>query len=247
MKVTAIVLSAGKGTRVGSDIPKQYIEVAGKPVLAYCLESFERSEVDDIVIVTSAGNEDYVKEQIVDRFGFSKVSAVVAGGSERYYSVLNGLRHIAEASEAAVDSCGYVLIHDGARPYITESGVNKMISAVKLCKAAVAAQPARDTIKITDRDGYVVQTTERANTWQVQTPQCFEFGQILKAYEMIVGDRDSRSGESGRGKITDDAMVYESEFPDRRVKLIDLNEENSKITTAADLKYMAWKFGEQYC
>ena len=257
MKTTAIVLAAGKGTRLGSDIPKQYIDVNGKPVLAYCLESFEKSSVDEVVIVTGADSIDYVKREIAERFSFGKVCAVIPGGSERYYSVLNGLMYIAEHIDPVPD---YVLIHDGARPYITEDGINRMIDAVCVYKAAVAATPARDTIKITDRDGFVVTTTDRSVTWQVETPQCFEFNAIKDAYVKIVhceqkciGQTDS-AGKAGDGTtecggigipVTDDAGVYEMAYPDKRVKLVDTGSLNSKITTAADLEYMKYIFKEQ--
>ena len=232
MKTAAIVLAAGKGTRLGGDIPKQYIEVNGKPVLVYCLESFEKSNVDEVIIVTGADSMDYVRENIADRFNLKKVSAVISGGSERYYSVLYALRYLSENGKPE-----HVLIHDGARPYITADGINRMVEAVRKYGAAVAATLAKDTIKITDKDGFVLETTDRSVTWQVETPQCFEFAAIREAYEEIVG----KDG-GPEGNITDDAGVYEMTYPDRKVKLVNTGSLNSKITTAADLDYMRYIF-----
>lgn len=235
VKTAAIVLAAGKGTRVGGEIPKQYIEVAGKPVLAYCLEAFEKSSIDQVIIVSGEDETDYIEDEIIGPYGFRKVADVVPGGSERYFSVLNGLKTLAEMD--GEDTPDYVLIHDGARPYITKDGVEKMILAVSEYDAAVAAEPSKDTVKITDDDGFVISTTDRKVTWQVQTPQAFAFADIYQAYKQIVEPLTE-----GNGKITDDAMVYEAAFPERKIKLINLEEENSKITTADDLEIMRLRF-----
>jgi len=240
MKITAIVLSAGKGTRLGSDIPKQYIKVCGKPLLCRCLESFEKSCVDDIVIVTAPGDEEYVRREIVISYGFGKVSKVVAGGAERYDSVLSGLR----ACE-----CDYCMIHDGARPFITSGAIDRMAEAVQIYDAAVAAVPSKDTVKITDDEGYVVSTTVRSRTWAVQTPQCFRYDLILGAYETIVGGHDALSADPGKEcgehlQITDDAMVFETVFADRKIRLIDIRSENMKITTPEDLRFAEWYFSD---
>ncbi len=235
MKITAIILAGGRGTRLGGDIPKQYIEVAGKPVLLYALESFEQSRADGIVIVCGTGDEDFVMQEIVLEYGLKKVTHVVRGGAERYDSVYAGL--------LAAAGSDYVLIHDGARPYITAAGINRMIDAVLEYRAAVAAQPSKDTIKITDEEGFVQSTTDRSRTWNIQTPQCFRYEEILDAYEQVIGRRTS--GEATL-KITDDAMVYETVFPERRVKLVDIGEENGKITTSYDLEFMKWKQSQTF-
>ena len=233
-KITAIVLAAGKGTRMGSDIPKQYMEVNGKPVLCYALDSFEKSCVNDIVIVTDVTSCSIVKE-MAEQFGITRVSGVIAGGSERCFSVLNALRWLA-AQEARPD---YVFIHDGARPYITPSAIDMLAEAVGKHGAVVAASLSKDTVKITDKAGFVEQTTDRSVTWCVQTPQCFEFEAILDAYEYVVAPLESGGSAI---TVTDDSMVYEKAFPSFKVKLIDTGGENGKITTAADLEYMKYYF-----
>lgn len=232
--VTAIVLAAGKGTRVGGEIPKQYMEVAGNPLLYYCLDSFEKSSVSDVVIVADPSMAETCDE-IVSRYGFGKVSVVISGGSERYFSVLNALRALSIRPE----SPDYVLIHDGARPYITPAGINTLIDEVSRFGAVVAAAPANDTIKITDQEGFVLSTTDRSVTWQVQTPQCFLFNDIFEAYEKVVAPLEGSRDIS----ITDDSMVFEQAFPGRKVKLLDLGAENGKITTAQDLKFMKFLLG----
>lgn len=237
MKITAIVLAAGKGTRMGSDVPKQYMEVNGKPVLCYSLESFEKSCVSDILIVTDSPSVSYVRN-MAEQFGISLVSSVIAGGSERCFSVLNALRYLAHSDQKP----DYVLIHDGARPYITSSAVDMLAEAVTRYRAVVAAAPSKDTIKVTDAEGFVKATTDRTVTWCAQTPQCFEFDPILEAYEQVIAPL---LGADSPIKATDDSMVYERAFPDRKVKLIDTGSENGKITTAADLEYMKYYFRQQ--
>ncbi|MBE6017793.1 MAG: 2-C-methyl-D-erythritol 4-phosphate cytidylyltransferase [Lachnospiraceae bacterium] len=237
MKTTAIVLAAGKGTRMGSDVPKQYMEVNGKPVLCYSLESFQKSGVSDILIVTDSASVEFVKD-LAQQYGISRVIGVITGGRERCFSVLNALRHLAQEDPGP----DYVLIHDGARPYITSSAVDMLAEAVTRYGAVVAASPSKDTIKLTDREGFVEDTTDRAVTWCAQTPQCFEFASILEAYERIVAPLEAGGSAV---TVTDDSMVYEKAFPDKRVKLIDTGSENGKITTIADLEYMKYFFRQQ--
>lgn len=116
-RCVAIVLSAGQGKRMGTSIQKQYIELCGKPIICYCLEAFEKSEIiDDVIMVAGAGQEDYVTEEIVNKYHFGKVRAVVSGGKERYDSVWNGLKAVRDGMAGEEAKEGYVYIHDGARP-----------------------------------------------------------------------------------------------------------------------------------
>ena len=111
-KITAICLAAGQGKRMGSDVQKQYMLLENKPILYYSLENFQNSPVEDVVLVVGAGEEEYCQKEVVEKYGFTKVKAVVAGGKERYHSVFCGL--------TAVGAADYVLIHDGARPFLTQ-------------------------------------------------------------------------------------------------------------------------------
>ena len=218
-KTAAIVLSAGKGLRMGGSIPKQYMELAGKPVLYYCLRAFEESSVDEIIIVCGSGDEEYVREKIAAAYGIKKVTKIVCGGAERYDSVYNGLL-------ACDPDTSYVSIHDGARPVLTCEMIEKLGTEVREKKAVIAACPSKDTVKIADENGKVVSTPDRKNVWQVQTPQVFDYKLIKSAYEKL-----AVSDKSG---VTDDAMVVER-FTDAAVYLCDTGYGNIKITTPEDI------------
>ncbi len=231
MRTTAIVLAAGKGSRMHSETPKQYMELLGKPLIYYSLRTFEDSFVDEIVLVVSPGDEDYCKEQIVHGFGFKKIIAIVPGGKERYHSVYRGLG----AASADTD---YVFIHDGARPCLSREILKRNLETVCRHDSAVTAMPVKDTIKITDAEGFVQQTPDRSRTWMIQTPQTFSFPMIKSFYEKMI--RMEEKGEMPEIPITDDAMVMET-FSDKKVKLVEGAYTNIKVTTPEDLE-IAQKF-----
>ena len=218
MKVTAIVLAAGSGKRMNSKVHKQYLLIDGKPVLYYSLNAFEESDVDNVVLVVGADEIEYCKKEIVERYGFGKVCAIVEGGKERYHSVYEGLKAAGETD--------YVLIHDGARPFLTQDIIKRTIVSVVEHRACVVGMPVKDTIKIVDNETYAKDTPDRANVWQVQTPQAFSYELVYDAYTRMLA-----SDESG---ITDDAMVVER-MTDYKVKLIEGSYRNIKITTPEDL------------
>lgn len=226
-KYAAIVLSAGKGTRMNSAVPKQYLMLEGKPVLYYSLLAFEKSMVEEIILVTGKDDIEYCQKEIVEKYGFNKVKAVIAGGKERYHSVFCGL------TELNKEKCppDYVMIHDGARPFVNDSIIFRCAEAVKKFQACVAGMPVKDTIKIADEQLFAKETPERKYVWQVQTPQVFEFPLICQAYQELLDREDN--GESFA--ITDDAMVLET-ICHRKVKLVEGSYENIKITTPEDLK-----------
>lgn len=233
MKTTAIVLAAGQGKRMGSDVAKQYLLFRGRPVLYYTLRNFEESPVDEIVLVTGEDQITYCKKEIVEKFGFRKVKTIVAGGRERYHSVAKGL-------EAA--QCDYVLIHDGARPFVTREMIVRGIEAVQQYDACIMGMPVKDTIKISDDSGFAVDTPNRNRVWQIQTPQIFSFSLIKSVYEeLILKEEDLK--EKGI-IVTDDAMVVEL-FSEKRVKLVEGSYDNIKLTTPEDLK-IAEAFLENY-
>jgi len=231
-KVYAIVLSGGSGKRFGSGIPKQYLDLNGKPVLAYALQAFENSSVDGVIIIAAA---QYIEKCriIAETGGYSKAEAVIEGGSERYYSVLRGLEYLMSEYEDNEDII--VLIHDGARPLITPEAIDAVTDNVKECGAAIAAAPCTDTIKILDEDGMIVSTTDRRLTWAAQTPQGFRLKDIYSAYKTVF----SGGGADCRKTITDDAMVYQLVFPDRKVKAVNPGTNNMKITNASDIDIAA--------
>lgn len=216
---TAIVLSAGQGKRMGTTVQKQYLKLAGRPVLFYSLSAFQKSSViDEIVLVSGAGQTEYCKKEIVQKYGFDKVTAVVEGGAERYDSVLNGLQ--------AVGHNGYVFIHDGARPFVDEEILKRTYECVVTEKACVVGMPVKDTIKIADADGFCKETPDRKFVWMVQTPQAFAAEIAKTAYREIM--------KKEHGHITDDAMVVE-ETLGLPVKFVEGSYENIKITTPEDL------------
>lgn len=222
-KITAIVLSAGKGSRMKSDIPKQYMSLNDKPVIYYSLKAFEDSPVSQIVLVTGKEDVAYCEKEIVQKYRFKKVVAVVAGGAERYDSVYCGL--------LAAPDTDYVLIHDGARPMVDQKIINDSIECVKKAKACVVGMPSKDTIKISDEQNYAIDTPDRKTLWSIQTPQAFSYELICNAYSKLYKD-------IAQGKdiptITDDAMVVEY-ATNQKVKLIEGNYENIKITTPEDI------------
>ncbi len=224
-KKTAIVLAAGQGKRMQSKVQKQYLLLKGKPVLFYCLKALEESFMDEVILVTGKGEEEYCRKEIVERFGFSKVTKIVTGGKERYHSVINGIK--------AVEDCDYLFIHDGARPFLDDGILERTYAGVQVNKACVAAMPVKDTIKISDEKGFAKETPKRNLVWTVQTPQVFDFALIKKAYEKLEQEEESL-GRKGI-LVTDDAMVVEY-LCDVPVKLIEGSYRNIKITTPEDLR-----------
>ena len=222
-KYTAIVLSAGSGRRMHSEIPKQYMDLCGYPVLYYSLKAFEESAVNEIVLVTGALDIEFCRKEIVEEYGFSKVAAIVAGGSERYLSVYEGLKVASDAY--------YVLIHDGARPLIDEDLIRRSMETVVREKACVPGVPVKDTIKVTDHDGYAAATPNRSSLWAVQTPQCFSVELLTQSYRRLFAAEEQGAELPA---VTDDAMLVE-QMTGHKVKIINGNYTNIKITTPEDL------------
>jgi len=220
MTAAGIVLAGGKGSRMQSDVPKQYMELLGKPLLYYALKSFEDSEVEQVVLVTAEGDEEYCRTELVERFGFSKVVAIVAGGAERYASVWNGLKCLKEQEPE------YVLIHDGARPLVTAELINRMITETEQYDACVAGMPVKDTIQMTDEHGTITLTPKRDSLWTAQTPQSFEFALAYDAYEQLMGESEIN--------VTDDAMVV-GLYHDIPIQMVRGSYTNIKVTTPEDL------------
>ena len=221
----AVVLAAGAGKRMNSNTKKQFLELRGKPIIYYSLKAFQESFVDEIVLVVSKEDIDYCKKEIVDKYDFSKVKHIVAGGKERYHSVAAGIQ--------GMSICDYIFIHDGASPMITGDILAKAYACVQENDACVVGMPVKNTIKIADKNEYISQTPDRNLVWSIQTPQVFSYELIKNAYEELL------INEAGLQKaginITDDAMVVET-FMRKPVKLVKGSYENIKITTPEDLK-----------
>lgn len=223
-RTAAIVLAAGQGKRMQSAVAKQFLLLNNEPVVCHSLRAFEESDVETIILVTGADEMEYCREEIVKKYGFKKVSAIVAGGKERYHSVYEGLC----ALDGMLETNGIVLIHDGARPMITQEIIERTIDAAKAHGACVAAMPVKDTIKVADADGFAAMTPDRSTLWQIQTPQTFTYELIYGAYKKLLSDEKYQKG------ITDDAMVVES-MCGGHVKLVKGSYENIKVTTPEDM------------
>lgn len=224
-KTVAIVLAAGQGKRMNSNVQKQYMELSGKPVVFYSLETFEQSFVDEIVLVVGPNEVAYCKENIVDKYSFQKVKNIVVGGACRYHSVFNGLM--------AAGVCDYVFIHDGARPFVDILILERCYDAVCKNMACVVGMPAKDTVRIADENEFSKMTPSRKNVWLMQTPQVFQYDLIMEAYRSLM---EEEQNILDRGiEITDDVMVLER-FSSVLVKFVPGSYENIKITTPEDLK-----------
>ncbi len=220
-KCTALVVAAGVGRRMGSSVKKQYMELGGKPVLYFSLKAFQNSGIiDEIVLVVGEEDLTYVRSEVVDKYGFTKVIGIVPGGKERYDSVWQGLL-------ALPDDEGYVFIHDGARPFVTEEIIRRGYDAVSQYRACAAGMPSRDTVKLADADDFVLSSPNRDQVWLMQTPQVFEIPLIKEAYGKFMQQEEKRA--------TDDAMVAEQMLK-VRVKLFAGSYENMKITLPEDVK-----------
>ncbi len=216
--VSVIIAAAGMSNRMGSKINKQFISIDNKPILAHTIEKFEDCNyVDEIILVAKDEEIEYCKREIVKKHGFDKVFKVVKGGKTRQDSAYNGLLALDEKSDI-------VLIHDGARPFVKKENIIDGIKGVLKYDACVIGVPVKDTIKVVDSSNDVNNTPNRAKIWAAQTPQCFKYPVIMKAYEEAI-----RDGFVG----TDDSMLVER--IGYKVKMIMGSYENIKITTPEDL------------
>jgi len=212
-KVTAIIVAAGEGKRMRMLLPKPYLELNGTPILALTLQQFERTKsVNEIILVVREEFIDYTKSNIVDKFGFKKISKIVKGGGRRQDSVKAGL----DFAQHEI-----VLIHDGVRPFVTKKLITRIINECKRCGAAIPAIPVKETIKKVI-NGYVTCTLNRNELYSIQTPQAFKREILEKAYELDIDATDSSS------------LV---EKLDLKVKVIEGDPRNIKITNKEDIEY----------
>jgi 2-C-methyl-D-erythritol 4-phosphate cytidylyltransferase len=215
---TAVILSAGKGSRMKAEINKQFLLLQNKPVIVHVLEAFEKcSEIDEIIVVAASDELQYFQINIIDKFNFNKVRGVIAGGLERQQSAYNGLKSISQ-------DCEIVLIHDGARPFVSQQTIIDCINGARIYGAVSAGMPSKDTIKLVDENDMVTLTPPRDRVWQTQTPQAFKRTLIIEAHEIA----------QNKGiTATDDTMLVE--MLGYQVKMLAGSYENIKITTPDDL------------
>jgi 2-C-methyl-D-erythritol 4-phosphate cytidylyltransferase len=203
---------------MGIKTKKQFLELAGTPLVGYALKTMEACPVvQQIVIVVGPGEEDYCRGAVVDKLGLNKVAAIVPGGKERQDSVYNGLLALSPDTDI-------VVVHDGARPLFSLDILQSVIAAAQNHGAAACAVPAKDTVKLADEENFVTRTLPRDHTWLVQTPQAFRYELITEAH---------RKARVDNFIATDDTALVES--LGGQVKLVMGSYDNIKITTVEDL------------
>ena len=215
---SAIIVAAGKGRRMESSVNKVYIDLNGKKAIVRTLEAFQENHlINEIILMVNEKDIEYCKCEVVDFSVFTKIKNIVHGGVTRQESVRNGIDEISEQSE-------FVLIHDGARAMISQDIIERSIEGAIRYGAVSIGMPVKDTIKVTDKNGFVINTLERSTLWAVQTPQVFKKDIILEAHK--------RAQELDI-EATDDAMLVES--LGYKLKLIEGSYENIKLTTPEDV------------
>ena len=214
---TAIFPAAGQSRRMRSATNKNFLELAGQSILIHTLLKFSKSDKIDNLIVAAASDEVIIIDEMLKNCKGLKPFQVVVGGSERQYSIANALK-------AIHDDCDVVLVHDAARPLVSVETIEAVVEAAKIYGGAIAAMPEKNTIKIIDDDGFVVDTPPRSKLVSVQTPQGFRREIIMQAYERA--ERDNFLG-------TDDASLVER--LGYKVRIVKSDYKNIKITTPEDI------------
>ena len=216
--VSVIIPAAGKSTRMKEGIDKLLIPLDGAPLLSYPLYVFEQSPVvTEVIVAVSPDKKGLVQEEIVRRYGFHKVKKIVSGGARRQDSVGNGLKAVSPDAEI-------VLVHDGARPFVTLEMIEACALAAMRFGACVVGVPAKATLKECDGDQFVTRTPPRDRMWEIQTPQGFQVSILAEAYE---------KAEAQGLDVTDDASLVEA--LGKPVKVVQGSYENIKVTTPEDL------------
>ncbi|AEB74885.1 2-C-methyl-D-erythritol 4-phosphate cytidylyltransferase [Clostridium botulinum] len=213
----AIIVAAGRGSRMKADINKQFIELDGKPILYYTLKKFQDNNfIDKIVLVLAKEEIEYCKKNILNKYSLDKVKKIVKGGSTRQESVINGI--------LASEGSDIVLIHDGARPFVEDRVINDGIKYANLYGACACGVSVKDTIKVKREDGFSTETLKREKLFSVQTPQSFKYNLILESHRKVLSEKI---------QVTDDTSVVEN--CGHEVYLYEGSYNNIKITTPEDL------------
>ncbi|MEA2031744.1 MAG: 2-C-methyl-D-erythritol 4-phosphate cytidylyltransferase, partial [candidate division Zixibacteria bacterium] len=195
MKVGAVIVAAGSSVRFDGEVPKQFREVYGRPLLSWTISRFQQCErIGRIVVVVGEDYLIHVAEKVVDPYDFNKVMNIVKGGATRQESVYRGLSALSISTE-------YVAIHDGARPLVETADIDRVLDVAIRDRAAILAEPIVDTVKRT-AEGYVIATLDRAGLYGAQTPQVFQYDLIMEAHKSLAnGEFESAP--------TDDAQLIE--------------------------------------
>lgn len=215
--VTAVILVAGNSTRYGQNRNKNFEMLNGKIVLEYSLNAFDTNNYIDNIIIVSKEDEKEIVEKILEKQNLQKEVTIIVGGKTRQESVYNAIS--ATASDIAI-------IHDGARPCIKQKYINDCVEAMEIIKGATIGVKSKDTIKIADENNIIIETTKRANTWIIQTPQCFDREILLSLHNKYRNE-----------ECTDDCMLLEKCYYE--VKIIEGDYTNIKITTYEDINIIS--------
>jgi 2-C-methyl-D-erythritol 4-phosphate cytidylyltransferase len=225
-KNICIIVAAGRGKRINQRLPKQFLKIGDRPLVAYTIERFEGcSQIEEIVLVVPEDYLSFCQQEIVDRYGLKKVRRILAGGEHRQDSVWNGLK-------ALPTNTNVVIVHDGVRPFVPQEKINEGINVCAHWRAVITAVPAKDTVKEV-RGLKVVGTVDREKLYLVQTPQFFDYQLLMKAYK--------RANEEGKYYTDDSALV---EALGEEVKVIEGSYENVKVTTSEDLEFAKFLFSK---
>ena len=217
--VSAVVPAGGRGMRMGSNIPKQFLTLGDVPLLVHALKTFEFSSIiSEIILVVPEDDCAYCRDHIVPTYGLKKVSQVVGGGRRRQDSVLNGIK-------ATNPNSDIVVIHDAVRPFLTETMIANVVEAARKHGSAIVAIPLRDTVKLVNVDGLIKETLSREELWAAQTPQAFRRDILLRAHEQ---------GETDGVDATDDAFLVER--MGLSVSIVEGSSDNIKVTRPEDLQ-----------
>lgn len=220
--IGAVIVAAGRGSRMGMRESKQYLQLGDRPILVHTIQAFaSHPDIEEIVVVVRAGDEERVRS-LAEMYGLGENLKIATGGAERQHSVAKGLRCLSE-------SVSIVLVHDAVRPFVSEEKISAVAEEAATSGAAILAVPVKDTIKIAGSEGVVESTPDRQSLWAVQTPQAFRVSLLMDAYAQA-----EREGFIG----TDDASLVER--LGQQVKIVTGDYTNLKITTPDDLKWAEW-------
>ena len=214
----AVVPAAGKGLRMGGTVPKQFLSLGGEPIVVHSLRALQSAAcIHDIILAVPSADLDYCRNDLVVRYGFSKVTKVVPGGQERQDSVRLGLEHVPEETEI-------VLVHDAVRPFVTVAMIEDVVAAARQHGGAIIALPMRDTVKQVGADRLIQRTVDRQPLWLAQTPQAFRMDWLREAH---------RKAKVEGVAATDDAFLFE--WMGHPVVVVEGSGENIKVTRPEDL------------
>ena len=216
--VAVVVPAGGSGTRMGNEIPKQFLQLGGVPLLIHALRVFESSKtIAEIVVVVPQDAITYCQQELVPQYALSKVSTVTAGGARRQDSVWNGLQAVDKRTKI-------VVVHDAVRPFVTGTMIEDVVDGARNHGAAIVAIPLHDTVKRAAPDGMIDATLDRQRLWSAQTPQAFDVESLREAH---------RSSQESGAEATDDAFLVER--IGRRVAIVNGSPDNIKVTRPEDL------------